>query len=1036
MRKHSGLSTVVGTVFLAAVVVSSLSYVTYSMNVMGNFSESLITEEKRQKDKQGEGFEITSIEIDPQSKLSGIITNTGQIPLEIKSLWIEEANNSESTKKFDINAKIAPGNQLDLTNNVDFTMDSNTGYNLKIISGRGTIQTFHVNSVGSNSLYLTSHTIPEVVSTEFDTTVLLTVTNNSTSNTPILNLTPAISVDDASCTPNCTYTLVSGPTPTSYPSIKQGEVATFAWVYTISGVNADQITFTTSLTNGVPTNTATSTVKVRDIVSSLTSGTALSSIGLSSNSIDSHVLLFHQETDRTPLTSYQMFSASPDGGNNGLTIDLDTVIPNFFTRNYTSSSISIPAGNWISSLRLQSEAMPTSLKDEGEDMIFHFNTNSAIQDNSEGNASADLEGCGVIALAPIPIIASTDDAEQTNPSGTTSTNSNDLEMPYDGSTNQYVGMRFQNVQIPKNAIITKAYLTFKADFSDSATITLKINGQATDDATTFSATSNNLSPSTRPRTTASVDWIPDPWINNNSYSTPDTLLNPIIQEIVNRAGWISDNDINIFIERVSASSGEKRRSDSYDNGSGAPVLTLEYSASGAGSPTYTANGGPHGSGAYIFNGVNQCFRSVNNVSSTNGNDLFTAPHTTALWFKTGATIGATDQYMLSWDGDGVCPSCDYARVYLQANTGKLVFQFNMNQGGGDTSTCISTSRYDDLQWYHVVAIRTGTNDNCRLIITNLAGTTLETINTSYNWGSSQVDADGKWYVGSNAQEDGNFFNGVIDDVIHWNAKALSTSPEAYDLSRTNYGTKSHQLKLYIDISDENGMNLSNIDNVLVNVPFYDPKGTDDNTDSTYGVFNHTHALGAITVPAIQRLNYTISYVPSTSTWNALELDMKIDDQDMTPNTSLLQIPPPDIPFPSYWTYDKSDQLVVSIYNIGPYGSWFVYQGTRAVFNNPSGSTSYAGLICSVNSTQTNPCSQGSDNNPWRVSEDRDSIFIPVGAIGKIYFWDIQDRPDRNLSGGTEIPAGEYDMYVFVDGYDERGNKFLRTLEMGRVMVQD
>jgi len=35
MRKHRGLSAVVGAVFLVAVVVSALSYVTYSMNVLG-----------------------------------------------------------------------------------------------------------------------------------------------------------------------------------------------------------------------------------------------------------------------------------------------------------------------------------------------------------------------------------------------------------------------------------------------------------------------------------------------------------------------------------------------------------------------------------------------------------------------------------------------------------------------------------------------------------------------------------------------------------------------------------------------------------------------------------------------------------------------------------------------------------------------------------------------------------------------------------------------------------------------------------------
>ena len=61
MSSHRGLSAVVGTVFLVAVVIGALSYVSYSMDVLGNFSESLIAEESRQKDKQGEAFEISSI---------------------------------------------------------------------------------------------------------------------------------------------------------------------------------------------------------------------------------------------------------------------------------------------------------------------------------------------------------------------------------------------------------------------------------------------------------------------------------------------------------------------------------------------------------------------------------------------------------------------------------------------------------------------------------------------------------------------------------------------------------------------------------------------------------------------------------------------------------------------------------------------------------------------------------------------------------------------------------------------------------------
>ncbi len=91
MKSRRDLSAVVGTVFLVAVVIGALSYVSFSLETMGNFSESLIAEESRQKDKQDELFEITSIEVQQgTNKLDGNIKNSGEIPLEITTLYIDE----------------------------------------------------------------------------------------------------------------------------------------------------------------------------------------------------------------------------------------------------------------------------------------------------------------------------------------------------------------------------------------------------------------------------------------------------------------------------------------------------------------------------------------------------------------------------------------------------------------------------------------------------------------------------------------------------------------------------------------------------------------------------------------------------------------------------------------------------------------------------------------------------------------------------------------------------------------------------------
>ncbi len=63
MKSRRGITTIVATVFLIAVVVASLTYITYSLELMANFSEKLVTEESRKKAIQDESFELTFVNV-------------------------------------------------------------------------------------------------------------------------------------------------------------------------------------------------------------------------------------------------------------------------------------------------------------------------------------------------------------------------------------------------------------------------------------------------------------------------------------------------------------------------------------------------------------------------------------------------------------------------------------------------------------------------------------------------------------------------------------------------------------------------------------------------------------------------------------------------------------------------------------------------------------------------------------------------------------------------------------------------------------
>ncbi len=167
----------------------------------------------------------------------------------------------------------------------------------------------------------------------------------------------------------------------------------------------------------------------------------------------------------------------------------------------------------------------------------------------------------------IRVSANTDDAEERD-TGTMYLTSSDLELVFDRG-DQTVGMRFNGVDIPQAATITKAYVQFKVDEVNSGATFLTIEGEDIDDAVTFSSSKRNIS--SRPRTTAAVAWSPPSWLTVGvDQQTPD--IASVIQEIVDRDGWLSGKSLVIII----TGTGE-RVAESYNGDpAGAPLLHVEY----------------------------------------------------------------------------------------------------------------------------------------------------------------------------------------------------------------------------------------------------------------------------------------------------------------------------------------------------------------------------------------------------------------------------------------------------------------------------
>jgi hypothetical protein len=167
------------------------------------------------------------------------------------------------------------------------------------------------------------------------------------------------------------------------------------------------------------------------------------------------------------------------------------------------------------------------------------------------------------------ITASADDAQEAG--GTVTIDGGALNA---NSTTGYTGMRFQNVTIPAGSTINTAtlnvYLT-SGSFDDPD---ITIYAEDTDDAAAFTTSANNLS--SRTPTTANTVWNAAS-IGTGVKTSPDFAA--VIQEIIDRGGWTSGNDIAILYVGNDASSLMRIRA--YDAGGGDyATLNIDYTPGG------------------------------------------------------------------------------------------------------------------------------------------------------------------------------------------------------------------------------------------------------------------------------------------------------------------------------------------------------------------------------------------------------------------------------------------------------------------------
>lgn len=234
----------------------------------------------------------------------------------------------------------------------------------------------------------------------------------------------------------------------------------------------------------------------------------------------------------------------------------------------------------------------------------------------------------------IPVAAYDDDVEERT-DGSMFLDSPDLDIL--NPTDRGMGLRFRNITVPQGVQVTRAYIEFVAHNEGQATLggsaTMVINGEATDDAYTFSWAVNDLS--SRPRTSQSVTWDPVPaWDLNQRYQTPD--ISAIVQEIVGRPFWASGNSMAFIFTHGTG----WRCAYSYESGAATnkqAVLHIEYSDDN--NPYVTTDNPSNSFGSSVYQGQNPPIDSLT-ISNTGSGAMNYTLSEDAAWLSLSSTAGS------------------------------------------------------------------------------------------------------------------------------------------------------------------------------------------------------------------------------------------------------------------------------------------------------------------------------------------------------------------------------------------------------------
>jgi hypothetical protein len=215
----------------------------------------------------------------------------------------------------------------------------------------------------------------------------------------------------------------------------------------------------------------------------------------------------------------------------------------------------------------------------GQDVTAPYSLNYTIPANGEyvitawavngdgwHNVSDDVKIYAGEVEITASLLSNDDDAEENKDGGSVDLTSSDLELCIEdlvwplSDNDQWVGLRFAGLEIPKNAFITSAYIQFTSDESQTGASNLIIYQENTANASAFVSAPASLS--ARQKLSTTIPWAPGNWSSDGAGTNERTPeLKTMVQQIVNHPNWTIGNAMAFLFEGSGTKSAYSRDSD-------------------------------------------------------------------------------------------------------------------------------------------------------------------------------------------------------------------------------------------------------------------------------------------------------------------------------------------------------------------------------------------------------------------------------------------------------------------------------------------